>query len=147
MAVKTGSARPSIEYPRAVAACIQIRTGAVARAASYASGARTDEILALLDNARSHIAILERAISIGAPLNTYAQTEENDPTYDAIASFQAVVDALNAVIDRAVLDGNAAPSLINGLNPDGTVDWRSFSGTALAPLIATLNAVVATIDP
>ena len=114
-----------------------------------ASGPITAEgTLALLDNlmgARSHLANAAARPNI-AP---YAQTQMGGDQLDVVASFNAMMAALDDAIDWIVTNFPRSADgalLTEELASDGTRTERTFSTAQTAGLRTALDALIATID-
>jgi hypothetical protein len=83
-----------------------------------------------------------------AGLAAYAQAQENDPAYDVSAEYVAMRNAMQSARDQLIAtfpkDGSGF-LLYQTMNADGTVALRTFTAAQLAPTVALLDSVIATI--
>jgi hypothetical protein len=148
MAFRATNALPAVKYDRAKLVAVQMRNHAQSRSAQFSSGANSAEILAMVGSLDSFKVELEAARNIPG-MAAYAQDQEDDPTYDLTAEFNAMMAALDAVIAEVVAtlpsDGNGW-LLINSINPDGTLTPRNFTAGQLNQIRSLLDALAATIS-
>lgn len=149
MALRASNSLPAKAYDDIKAVAVQLERLAQARAASWASGGDAFEVIAALDIA---VAFKDRLQSLASTpgLATYAQEQENDPTYDVVAEYNALITAIDNFITEIV---NTMPVSNPGgyieqfsLNADGSKTVRTFTGAQLSGVIATLNAIDAAIS-
>lgn len=77
-----------------------------------------------------------------AGLAAYAQVQEDDPAYDVVAEYTAMVATLDAAI--ATIQATPTNALITGWNASG-VDWATFTPAQTLGLKADFDAIVAAI--
>ena len=147
MAFRASNVIPAAQYDRGKQLAVQLKRQAVGRSATFASGATSAEILALVDNLNAFKAGLDTVRQIPG-IAVYATEQENDGAYDVATEFLAMIAAVDAVIANVVAtlpaDGGGW-LLINKINADGSLVPRVFTGAQLANIRALLDAVAAAI--
>jgi len=147
MAFRASNIIPSTQYDRAKQLAIQLKRQAETRSASFASGATSVEVLALVDNLNSLRAGLEVIRQVPG-IADYAAAQEDDVAYDVVAEFNAMIAAAAAVVAEIVTtlpkDGSDW-LLIRKINPDGSLSPRNFTAANLSSIRTLLDAVAASI--
>lgn len=99
-----------------------------------------------------HLGTVDSRLSVWATtpgLATYARSEFDDPAYDVVAEFNAIKGAItnakNALIGMFPKDGNGF-ILYQTIQPDGSLQLRTFTAAQLAGAVAQIDAVLAAID-
>ena len=79
---------------------------------------------------------------------TYAQQQENDPTYDVATEYTtmrtAMVNALNSLV--SIFPTSGGFMAYQTLNLDGTITVRTFTAAQLSSVVTLCNSVAATIS-
>ena len=139
---------PAVQYDRAKTLASQAKLQADNRAASFASGATSAEVLATLANIKAFYDQL-LVIRDVPGIAQYAKDQENDQSYDFVTELNvllsAMVDVRDTILGAIPKDGNDW-LLERKLNADGSYTYRTYTGAALAPLIADLQAVSAAVS-
>ncbi len=147
MAFRANSVIPATEYVRAKNLAVQLDRLAVNRSASFATGANSAEILALVDNLSALKAGLQDAAQTPG-IEAYATAQEDDATYLVAVEFAAMIAAVDAVIAETVTtlptDANDW-LLIRKINADGSLVPRTFTGAQLASIRSLLDSLAASI--
>ena len=148
MALRASNAVPARAYEEIKGVALQLQRQAQSRASSWASGGSASEVLAVLDNAVANKARLQTLAAVPG-VAAYAQAQENDPGYDIIAEYNALISAIDGVINEIV---TTMPTSNPGgfveaftLAADGSVTYRTFTAGQLSGVITALNAVVAAV--
>jgi len=147
MAFRASNALPADQYDRAKKLAFQVKRLAENRSASFATGATGNEILAVADNLGTFRANLNSIRSVPG-IAAYAIAQEDDITYDVAAEFGALITAIDAAITEIVITVPTDANdwlLLQKINPDGSLTHRSFTGTQLSGLIATLDVIAASV--
>lgn len=78
----------------------------------------------------------------------YAQAQENDGTYDVVAEYVAMRNAMTSCRDSLIAlfpkDGSGF-LLYQTLSAEGTINIRTFTAAQLAAVVALVDGVLATI--
>lgn len=107
-----------------------------------------DRILAIFHDCRRLRDELSAAKDVPNIL-AYARDQENDQTYDLVAEFNALIAALQAVMDdiETTFPTNASGYLLEKqFNAQGTYDFRQFTIAQTANIRTLLDAVVAQVS-
>jgi hypothetical protein len=95
------------------------------------------------------VAVLMNSWAATPGLAAYAQAQVNDPTYDIVAEFNtmmtAIISARDSLIAMFPKDAQGFMAY-QTLNPDASITNRTFTAAQLAPVVTTLNNVLATIS-
>lgn len=134
-----------------LAAAIQqaawVKQQAQAGVALLSGTVNVNQLFQLIDNLRAPLGIFNSVASIPG-IGAYAQAQFDDPGYDVVAEFTAMVNALQACIDWIV---NNFPADAQGfiqaykLNADGSRTASTFSSAQTAGLASALNTLIAQI--
>lgn len=81
-------------------------------------------------------------------LAQYAKDQQNDPTYDVIAEFTTMRNAMNSALSGLVslVPTSATFALLFTINADGTLTWRTFTQAQLASAVSLIDSVIAAIN-
>lgn len=79
-----------------------------------------------------------------AAATAFAQDRYNDPTYDPIAEYQAVLAAINGVLNY--IAANIPTDLLTWDAAGGQVSWNNYSAAATAGLRSELQTLIFAID-
>lgn len=113
-------------------------------AAGPLSAERIINYAAALDRARTDLTALASVPGLAA----YAQNEENNPSLDIVAEFNAMVAQINAttawIATNFPEDANGY-KLAFQMGSQGTVVWRTFDSASLAGFRTILDALIGTI--
>jgi len=117
-------------YKQVKGTMFQVNNYAQGRSDLFATDSEESTVLAAVDNLTALKGILQANAS--APgMAEYARIQEDDPTLDLVAEYQAVITAIDAVLDY-ISANIPAP--------------RVFTIVALAPLKTLLDDLVLTIE-
>lgn len=148
MAFRASNVIPANKYERAKQLAIQLKRFCQGRATAYQSGANGAEILSTVDALREIKNQLQDCASVPG-IAAYAAAQEDDGTYNVAAEFTALMNAIDAAITEIVTtlpkDGSGY-LLVRKINPDGTLEERSFSGGALSSLRSLLTTIVSQVN-
>lgn len=108
----------------------QVKIYCESRSLLFANGGTESEILATVDNLNSMKAIIQNNAT--APgLAEYAKIQEDDPLYDVVAEYLAMIAAIDSVLTY-ITNNIPAP--------------RTFTAIQLEALKSNIDAVVLAID-
>ena len=148
MAFRATNEIPSRAYSNAKARASRLRQFALDEIAAYSGGASAERILSLIAILRSSRDELSDFRSVPG-IADIAQTEENDPTYNAAAEFNAVIAAVDAALTDivAVLPRANGKVTVFDVTVSGT-DWDSFTSQQLtgAGVISRLQTIADAIS-
>ena len=148
MAFRASNALPALNYDRAKKLAFQVQRLTSARSTEFSSGASSAQVLSLLDNIRALKSQLD-AVKSTPGIATYAKEQEDDPAYDVVAEFTALLAAIDAVIAEIVTtmptDGSGF-LLLNQFDVDGALIPRNFTPVQLASLRTLLDVVTASVS-
>lgn len=89
------------------------------------------------------------ALVLTPGLAQYAKDQTNDPSYDVVAEFNTMRNAMNSARDSLIAtfpkDGNGF-ILYQTINANGTIATRTFTSAQLAAAVALVDSVIASID-
>lgn len=147
MAFLASGVIPAEQYQRAKRVAVQVKLLADTRAASFATGATSAEILSTVDNLRALKSALDEAKATPG-IADYARSQEDNQAYDVVAEFNAMLAAIDAVIANVVTtipkDGSGF-LLVDRIETDGSLTPRDFTGPQLTGLVNELNSLSAAI--
>jgi hypothetical protein len=141
MAFRATNSVPEGGLNNAKRLAVSIKNTAITRAAFYASGADSDNILALADEMRRYSIALTAIKSIPG-IGQYARDQEGDANYDIVAEFNALIAGVDAVVSQIVSTFPVDSSgflLSHTIAGDGQRSARNFPSAALSGLVAVLN--------
>lgn len=105
-------------------------------------------LIELINHYRTTLAAMA-ALASTPGLAAYAQAQVNDPTYDIVAEYVAMRDAMTVARDELIVsfpkDGSGF-LLYQQLTGDGTIVLRTFTTAQVASVVSRLDAVVASIQ-
>ena len=147
MAFRATNTLPETGYNSAKALARKIKNLASARAAQFASGGDTGQVVAVMEgaiDARDQYAQLSSIPGIGA----YAQEQENDPAYNVVTEFQNLQAAIDDVVTACVAvlptSGNGFKEVYS-LDAAGAKSYNALSAGDMTALVAALQALDAQI--
>lgn len=143
MAFRASNQIPAENYQRSKDLANQLKRQAQTRSATFASGAKSAEILAAADHLNAFKTELI-AMSQTPGIVAFAKEQEDDPTYDVVAEFTALLATIDAVIAEIVSTLPADTNdwlLINKINADGSLAPRSFTGAQLSGLRSLMDDI------
>lgn len=126
-----------------------VKALAASNATAFTQTVNRDAVLGLSQNLAGYRAVLASCAATPG-VAQYARDQYDDQTYDVVAEFAAMQDAIDAVISNIVSTFPVAPS--GGelreklLNADGTVTYRTFTAAQLSSLVTLLQALDAAIS-
>lgn len=117
-------------YKRIREIAFQVKNYSQSRSALFTDGATESEILATVDNLTSMRNSMQ-SLAATPGLSEYAKIQEDDPGYNVIAEYTAMIASINSVLDYITA---------NILAP------RKFTSVQLVSLKADLDAIVTAIN-
>lgn len=148
MAFRASNALPDVGLDRAKKLALQLKGYLQQRNLQLQSTAGADVIMAIMSDVRTYrIDFLQIAAIPG--IAEHARELENDPTYDVVAEFNAMLAAMSATVTEVV---NTFPKDASGywlekqVAGDGNVIFRAFPPAATAQLRTRITAVIASIS-
>lgn len=144
MAFRASNLIPDTQYVRAKQIALQMKRFAADRSLRFSSGANTDQIFAVVRKFRQNLQDFQAIASIPG-ISAFAQSQEDDDTYDVVAEFNAMIASVEAVIDEIVTtfptDADGKPLYYDSLNADGTLVPETFTAAQLSNLRTKLDTV------
>ncbi len=150
MAFKATNILLSRAYQLAKQNAAGLKTYATAAAARLAAGGTSEDVLNVLIQFVSYQRNLT-AIQNTPGIASYAITQEDDPAYDVVAEFTALLALIQAGIDLIVTTfptqdvGGTEYMLAYTLNADGSQTPRIFTPGNLAALRTNLSSIAAAV--
>lgn len=148
MAFRASNVIPAKEYEKAKTIAISLKSYCQRQAQTFASGANSDEIIRTVKTLNDLKSQLQATASTPGIAN-YATEQENDGTYNVATEFTSLINSIDAAISEIV---TALPKdtddylLVTKINPDGSLDFRTFASGAMNTLRTLLNNIVNAID-
>lgn len=148
MAFKATNILPVKAYDRAKSLSINVQRLANNRALAFASGASSSEVASTIDNLMAYRTELFSIKSVPG-IADYAKVQEDNPAYDVVAEFNALIavidDAISTISTALPRDGSDWLLLVKRDATSGVLTDRSFSGAAMATTITKLEAISAAV--
>lgn len=149
MALRVSNYVPARAYEEMRGTATQINRQVAQRASAWAgAGASSIDIISAIDTAVSQKARLQSLASTPG-LALYAQDQENDPGYDVVAEYQALIAAIDTLIAEMVAviptSNPGGYAEVYTLNQSGSKTPRTFTPAEMSGVVAALNAVDAAI--
>ncbi len=148
MAFRASNVIPADQYINAKRLALSLKNYCQDRASAFASGTNSHEILRVAETLLQLKGQLQSAASTPG-MAAYATGQEDDVGYNVVAEFNAMVSAIDAALAEIVTalpkDGNDY-LLITKINPDGSLDYRTFSPGALNTLRSLLNSISSSVS-
>lgn len=143
MAFRATNILPQEGYDRSKKIASRLKQFSANRSAALAGGGNSDQVLGTVDSMKLFKEQLVEVATIPG-IGDYAKTQEDDPTYDVVAEFTALLVLIDAVVAEVFA---TFPVDVSGflqaytLIADGTQVPRIFTPAQLAGLRTELNAV------
>ena len=137
MTFRASNVLPQEGYDNVRSRMYRLRARCVAQSALMAvDGYDADRLLALLDDLADGQQLLSETSGIQG-IAQYAKDQENDQSYDVVAEFVALTNAVDAAVAGII-------SAIPTSNPGNYVALHSFTGSTLTPRTFTAAQMAAT---
>ena len=146
MPFKTNQAQ-AVGFARAIDQAAWIKGRAQAAVLQLQGNVNSDQVFQMMDDLRSAISLFN-AVSAIPGIGAYAQAQYNDNTYDVVAAFTGMVNAINAVVSWVVTNfpaGTGGFLQAYKINADGSRVPTVFTPAQTAGLTTALNNVIAQI--
>jgi hypothetical protein len=147
MAFKATSIVPETGYRNAKNFAVSVRNYCESRSAQFQTDTNADVVLVTFHDLRRWHDELNAVKAIGG-IAQYAKDQEDDQAYDVVAEFNALIAAVEAVMDniRSTFPTDASGYLLEKQwNAQGTYDFRQFTKAQLSTLRGLLDAVVSQV--
>ena len=138
-------------YQKAQNESIRVKQFATQANAALAAGTvSANAVIQVMTNLKSSIEVWDTVSGLSG-ISVFAQTQEDDPTYDVVAEFLAMrtaaVSAVDWVFDNFPKD-NQAPNYIlkDILSTDGSISVRQFTPAQTTGLQTALTDLIAAIS-
>lgn len=148
MAVKASNVLPEQAYRDARVYATLLKAYLQSRSEQFQAGpTNADVLLATFHDVRRIRDSIQAAAGVPGIAN-YARAQENDPAYDVIAEWTALLSAVASLLSFVTTN---FPKDANGyllektFAADGTYVFRTFTSAQLAGLVSAIAAVVALI--
>ena len=139
---------PDKAYTEAKKWAVQLKHFGTSRSAQWAGGADAEMVRSVLRDLRS---FKERFTQLAAVpgIVAWAKAQEDDPAYDVVSEFNAMLAAIDAsivqIVGQVPEDASCYMQMYT-LNADGSETPRTFPGGALGGIRGTFDAIAATVD-
>lgn len=147
MAFLASNITPQLGYVEAKNIANFLKNFCLSRSTQFQSDTNADVILVTFHDLRRR---RDELVNIGSipGISQYAKDQEDDPTYDVAAEFNALIVSVEAVMSNIE---TTFPTDVDGyllekqFNAQGTYDFRQFTGAQLVTLRGLLDAVAAQV--
>jgi len=148
MAFKALNIIPDKGYERAKEIAVRLRTYTVNTSGKLSSGATSVRVLGVLNSLIGYKNDFN-LVKIIPGIVGYASDQENDPGYDVVVEFNALIafidTAISTITSTFPTDANGF-LLANKFNPDGTLSPRSFTAAQMSGLTTALTDITNSIS-
>ena len=147
MGVRATNVLPRVGYDLAKGVAANLKNYVTNRSTQFQNTINRDIVLVTMQDIRRAKVDLQNSAAIPGIVQ-YAQDQENDPTYDVVGEFTALIALIDAVIDSVTLTfpTDAGGFLLEKkFAPDGTYTFGTFTGPQLANLRTALDAIAAVV--